>query len=158
MSKSSRRKFIVGTAVAGTGACICGLSSCATFTKKGSTKSLDKGAYVIENNVMKINISKVPILGKVGGAIKASDTRLPREIIIARTGDAEYSVVSLSCPHRGVEVEYRHDEKQFRCASLGRSTFGVDGVYKKGLAKKSLSRFETAIDSSDKDSLLIRFG
>jgi len=151
----TRKKFIAGAVVAGTAVCVCGFSSCATFSKKGSTKALDQGAYIIEKNILKIELSKVPALGMVGGAVKLTDGNLPQPIIIARTGDAEYAVVSIRCPHRGVEVEYKHGEKQFRCASLGHSTFSTDGVFKKGLAKKSLAKYLAKLDPLDKNRLIV---
>jgi len=155
MPRVTRRKFIASAATAGAVACACGLSSCATFSKKGSTKALDAGTYVIEKNIMTIDLSKVPVLEKVGGSVKVFDAKLPQPVIIARTGDAEYAVVSIKCPHRGVEVEYRHGEKQFRCASLGHSTFGSDGAYRKGLAKKALAKYLAKLDPSDKNRLIV---
>ena len=53
------------------------------------------------------------------------------------------------------EVEYRHADKQFRCASLGHSKFDTDGALKKGLTKKSLSRYTAALDPADKDRLVV---
>jgi len=151
----SRRKFITGIAVAGSGACVCGLGGCATFTKIGRTPAISAGAYVLGNNKVKIDLIKVPELGKIGGSVKITDSGLSQPIIIARNSEAEYAVVSIKCPHRGVEVEYRHTDKQFRCASLGSSSFAMDGAYKKGIAKKSLSKFNAKLDPLDKNTLII---
>lgn len=155
MSKINRRKFIKGVVAAGAGTCVCGLNGCATFTKTGSTPSVPAAAYAIENKSIKVSLAKVPELGKVGGSVKIIDPKLPEPIIIGRIEETGYAVVSIKCPHRGVEVEYRHADKQFRCASIGHSTFATDGTYKKGLAKKSLSRFEAKLDPSDKNTLII---
>lgn len=155
MTRISRRKFIGEVAVAGTGACACGLSGCATFTKTGSTPAIPDGAYTIENNKVKITLDKVAELGKVSGSVKIVDAKLPQPIIIARIADADYAVVSIQCPHRGAEVEYKHDAKTFRCASLGHSTFATDGKLLKGLASRSLTKFEAKLDASDKNSLII---
>jgi Rieske Fe-S protein len=155
MSKISRRKFITGIAVAGTGTCVCSLSGCATFSKIGNTPSVPAGSYVIENKNIKLGLDKVPELAQIGGSVKIIDPKLPQPIIIGRNGETGYAVVSIKCPHRGVEVEYKHSDKQFRCASLGHSTFATDGTYKKGLAKKSLTRFDAKLDPSDKNTLII---
>ncbi|MDD4872129.1 MAG: Rieske 2Fe-2S domain-containing protein [Kiritimatiellae bacterium] len=155
MSGINRRKFIAGVVAAGSGTCVCGLSGCATFTKIGSTSSIPSGAYVVENNKMRIDLAKVPELGKIGGSVKIIDPKLPQPIIIGRSGDAEYAAVSIKCPHRGVEVEYKYADKQFRCASIGHSTFATDGTYRKGLAKKSLSKFDAKLDQSDRNTLII---
>lgn len=153
MSRINRRKFIKGVVVAGT--CACGMSGCATFTKTGSTPSIPAGAYTVENKSIKIALDKVPELAQTGGAVKIIDTRLPQPVIVGRSGDADYAVVSIKCPHRGVEVEYKHADKQFRCASIGHSTFAMDGTCKKGMTKKSLSRFDAKLDPSNKNTLII---
>ena len=155
MAKISRRQFIVGAAVAGTGACVCGLGGCATFTKVGDTPAISSNAYRIEHKSMQIDLRNVPELAKVGGSVKIIDAKLPQSIIIARTGEAEYAAVSLLCPHRSVEVEYQHADRQFRCASLGHSTFGEDGCLRKGFADKSLTKFDAKLDPSDKTRLII---
>ena len=107
---------------------------------------------------MRIDLAKVPTLGKVGRSVKIIDPKLPQSLIIGRSGDTEYVVVSIKCPHRGVEVEYTPAAKQFRCASLGHSTFALDGTYKNGLAKKSLTKFDAKLDPADKGSLIISLG
>ncbi len=52
-------------------------------------------------------------------------------------------------------MEYNHDAKTFRCTSLGHSTFATDGKLLKGLASRSLTKFEAKLDASDKNSLVI---
>ena len=156
MKKMTRRGMVAAIGAAGAGTCVCGLGGgCATFSKVGSTPAVAADAYAVEGKTLKVTLDKTPALASVGGAVKVIDSRLPTSIILARTGEAEYAAVSLLCPHRGVEVEYRHAEKQFRCASLGHSKFGTDGALKKGLTKKSLSRYAAALDPADKNRLLV---
>lgn len=157
MSKISRRAFIAGVAVtvAGAGACVYGLSGCATFTKVGNTPAIPADAYLFANKEIRIDLRKVPALGKVGGSVKIIDSKIPQSIIVARSGDTDFVVASLKCPHRGVEVEYKHEEKQFRCASIGHSTFGTDGACKKGFAKHPLVKFDAQLDPEDKNRLII---
>jgi Rieske Fe-S protein len=155
VSRTNRRKFISGITAAGTGTCLCSMSGCATFTKVGSTPAIPAGAYTIENNKMKVDLSKVPDLGKVGGSVKILDSQWPQPIIIGRSSDTDYVAASIQCPHRQVEVEYRHAEKQFRCASIGHSIFATDGTYRGGPAKKPLTRFEARRDPADKNFLMI---
>jgi Rieske Fe-S protein len=155
MSRINRREFIAGVVAAGTGTCVCGLSGCATFSKTGCTPSISAGAYIVEDKSIKIDLNKVPELAQIGGSVKVIDSKLPQPIIVARSGDHDYAVVSIQCPHRGVEVEYKHSDKQFRCASLGHSTFATDGTYRKGLAKTSLTKFAANLDPSDKSTLIV---
>jgi len=158
MDKMTRRDVVTAIGLAGTGACVCGMNQgCATFTKKGKTPAIAAEAYVIEGNVLRVALDKVPPLAVVGGSVKVIDARLPTPIIIARTGEADYAVVSLLCPHRGVEVEYQHGQQRFRCASLGHSKFGTDGALQKGLADKGLARYEARLDPADGKRLLITY-
>lgn len=156
MKKMTRRNMVTAIGAAGAGTCVCGLGGgCATFSKVGATPALAADAYVLEAKTLKVALGKTASLASVGGAVKIIDARLPTPIIIARTSESEFAAVSLLCPHRGVEVEYQHEQQRFRCASLGHSTFGTDGALKKGLAKKSLSRYTAKLDPADKNRLVI---
>ena len=156
MNKMTRRSMVTAIGAAGAGTCVCGLGGgCATFSKVGNTPAIAAEAYAVEGKTLKVSLDKTPALATVGGSVKIIDSRLPTPLIIGRTGEAEYAVVSLLCPHRGVEVEYRHADKQFRCASLGHSRFGTDGALKKGMTKKSLSRYAAALDPADKNRLVV---
>ena len=158
MTKMTRRGVVTALGVAGAGVCLCGMNEgCATFTKKGKTPAIDVAAYVIEGNTVKVALDKVPGLAAVGGSVKIIDSRLPTPIIIARKAELDYAVVSLLCPHRGVEVEYQHEQQRFRCASLGHSKFGTDGALQKGLANKGLTRYEAKLDPADGKRLLITY-
>ena len=158
MKKVTRRSVFAALGAAGAGACVCGLNGgCATFTKKGQTPLIDAVAYVIEGNTVSVETAKVPPLAAVGGSVKVIDARLPTPIIIARKGETEYAVVSLLCPHRGVEVEHQHEQQRFRCASSGHSKFGTDGALQQGLADKGLTRYEAKLDPADGKRLLITY-
>jgi len=158
MNKMTRRSMVTAIGAAGAGTCVCGLGGgCATFSKVGKTPAIAADAYAVDAKTVRIALEKVPELDKVGGSVKIIDARLPTPIILARTGEADYAAVSLLCPHRGVEVEYQHEQQRFRCASLGHSKFGADGALQKGLANKGLSRFEAKLDSADGKRLLITY-
>ena len=156
MNKMTRRNMVTAIGAAGAGTCVCGLGGgCATFSKVVATPAIAADAYAVEAKTLKVTLGKTTPLANVGGSVKVIDARLPTPIIIARTGAGEYAAVSLLCPHRGVEVEYQHERQRFRCASLGHSTFGTDGKLKKGLSKKSLSRYTAALDPADKNRLVV---
>lgn len=154
----TRRGMVAAIGVVGAGVCVCGMNEgCATFTKKGKTPAIAAEAYVIEGNTVRVALDKVPALAVLGGSVKVIDPRLPTSIIIARKTEDGYAAVSLLCPHRGVEVEYRHEENRFRCASLGHSKFATDGTLQKGLASKGLTRYEARLAPADCKRLLITF-
>jgi Rieske Fe-S protein len=158
MQNVTRRGIVAAMGAAGAGTCLCGVNSgCATFSKVGDTPPIAAGAYAISGKTLRIALDKVPELGTVGGAVKIIDTKLPKPLIVARAGESDYAVVSLLCPHRGVEVEYRHADQQFRCASLGHSRFAKDGKLKRGPSKKPLNGYTAALDPADKNGLLVTF-
>ena len=152
----TRRGMVAAIGTAGAGTCVCGLGGgCATFSKVGDTPAVGADAYTIEGKTLMVALDKTPALAEIGGSVKITDKRLPTPVIIGRTNETEYAVVSLLCPHRGVEVEYQHTESQFRCASLGHSKFGTDGKLKKGLTKKSLSHYTAALDATNLNRLVV---
>ena len=159
MKTMTRRNVVAAMGAAGAGTCLCGLNGgCATFSKVGATPPIPVGAYSVEGRTLRIALDHVPELGAIGGAVKIIDPRLSAPLIVARLGEGAYAAVSLLCPHRGVEVEYRHDEQQFRCASLGHSRFASDGARKKGPAKTGLSAYAAARDPADANRLVITLG
>lgn len=159
MKNVTRRNWVRIASSAGAGACLCGgTGGCATFTKVGNTPAVVKGAYTIKGKTVRITLNKVHALEAIGGAVKIIDPLLPHAMIIARSGEANYCAVSLLCPHRSVEVEYQHKEKRFRCASLGHSTFGLDGAKLKGFAKQGLQAYKAELDTSEPGCLTVTFG
>jgi hypothetical protein len=157
MKKVTRRTWIGLAVTACGGIVLCKYTSgCATFTKVGSTPAIPAGAYNVDKKSLSILLDKTPELSTVGGSVKIIDARLPMPLIVARTGETTFAVVSLFCPHRNVEIEYRHQEKHFRCASLGHSQFALDGkVLKSMTTKESISHYNAALDPSDKNNLII---
>jgi hypothetical protein len=157
MKKVTRRTWIGLAVTACGGIVLCKYASgCATFTKVGSTPAIPAGAYTVDQKLLRILLDKTPELSATGGSVKIIDARLPMPLLVARTGETTFAVVSLLCPHRNVEIEYQHQEKHFRCASLGHSQFGLDGkVIKSMTTKESISHYPAALDPSDKNQLLI---
>jgi hypothetical protein len=155
MNKVTRRDWVGLATTAGAGVCLCGCG-CATFSKVGTTPAITADAYTVEGKTLNVLLDKTPALTSVGGAVKMIDARLPMPLLVARTGDATYVVVSLLCPHRHVEVEYQHQDKLFRCASLGHSKFGLDGKLIKSMTtKESISHYSAALDPADKNRLVV---
>jgi Rieske Fe-S protein len=140
----NRREFLIqgSIAVAGASFCLCGLGGCATITGSGATSKLTADALARTDGDIVIDLAKAPDLAAVGGAAKIVDRKDVKPIIIARVAERSFVVVSILCPHRGVEVEYQHERKHFVCASIGSSAFGLDGARLRGPAKKPIQSFE----------------
>ncbi|MDD4357840.1 MAG: Rieske 2Fe-2S domain-containing protein [Smithellaceae bacterium] len=150
MPDIKRRDFLKAsaTAVVVTSTCLCGLNGCSTFTKIGHTQEIKPEALVRKGNKLLIDLSKEPLLSRVGGAVKIKNEHVPQGIIIAHTEENAYQIASLLCTHRGVEVDYDHKNKRFECASLGSSTYTLDGQNIKGLAKKPLQKYEASVSGN----------
>jgi Rieske Fe-S protein len=150
MPDMKRRDFLKASAAAVmvTSTCLCGLNGCATFTKTGNTMAIKPEALGRKGNKLLIDLSREPLLARVGGAVKIINEHIPQGIIVAHTEDNTYHIASLLCPHRGVEVDYYHKNKRFECASLGSSTFALGGGNIKGPAKKPLQIYEASVQGN----------
>jgi nitrite reductase/ring-hydroxylating ferredoxin subunit len=128
--KVSRREFIGTTAAVG--ACMCGLNGCnILLPQTGNTHQIHPPAYEITESNKKVEIiidmRKAPELQKEGSAVKIVDSRIKDRIIIANTAENDFKALSISCTHNGAEVEYKHDQKIFKCVSFNRAEFSLDG-------------------------------
>lgn len=150
MDNLSRRQFLKKSAItiAVTSTCLCNLNGCATFTKIGDTPSIAPEALSQKGKDLVIDLSKESILSQVGGAIKIRQEDIPSRIIVAHTRENTFEVASLLCTHRGVEVEYDHENQCFECASLGSSTFTLEGHNKGGPAEKPIQAYEATLQGS----------
>lgn len=158
MKKISRKAFLVGgataAAAAATGVCLCTKTGWATISGVGATPDIARDAYdVVEDKSIRIRLDGVPELALVGGAVKILDSNIDDSLIVARTAEDVYVAASINCTHRGVEVEYRADDKCFKCASLGGSKFKTDGENIRGFAKGPLKTYPV---SSEGNVLVVR--
>ena len=156
MKKISRKAFIVGgaTAAAAAGACLCTKTGWATISGVGDTPNIAPDAYDIgEDESIRIRLDRVPELAFDGGSIKILDSNIDDSLIIVRITEDDYVASSIKCTHRGVEVEYRADDKCFKCASIGGSTFKTSGEKILGFAKSSLKTYPI---SSEGNTLVVR--
>jgi len=149
MKKMSRRKFVAGcgaaVSVAAAGSCMCTKTGRATITGVGSTPEINPEAYTITGGGLRIDMDKEPRLKIIGNAVKVLDDKLKAPLIIVQETQGAYIAVSIKCTHRGVEVEYKTDDKCFKCASLGGSRFRTDGTKIKGFANGPLESFPVSL-------------
>jgi Rieske Fe-S protein len=144
----NRRDFLKKGAlsIAVTSTCLCGLNGCATLTKVGDTPAIHPDAFTVTDRSLRINLTREPVLGKVGGAVKVKHPDIPEGLIIAHVDDNGFAIASLLCTHRGVELEYNPSEQHFECASLGSSTFSLKGRKTGGPAEKPLKAYKAVLD------------
>ena len=68
------------------------------------------------------------------------------EIAIVRSRGVVYAL-NLACPHQGVSVGWRRDQKRFVCPRHG-ATFRVDGALAGGPTNRNLDRFAVRRDGA----------
>ena len=157
MKKISRKAFLAGgvTAVAAAaGACLCTKTGWATISGVGATPSIAPGAYEIgEDKSIRICLEKVPELARIAGSVKIVDANIQDALIVVREAEDVYVAASIQCTHRGVEVEYRAEDRCFQCASLGGSRFNINGEKVSGFASGPLKTYPLSREAS---TLVIR--
>ena len=153
MKRISRKAFLVGgataVATAAAGACLCTKTGWATISGVGVTPSIAPDAYSIgKDRSLTIHLDRVPELTLIGGAVKILDANFNDSLIVVRETENVYVVASIKCTHRGVEVEYRTDDKCFQCASLGGSRFKTSGEKISGFAEGPLKTFPVSCEGN----------
>ena len=149
MEPINRRLFLKRGAatVAVTSVCVCTLSGCASITKVGDTPAANPESFILKNRLLSIDLTKETKLREVGGAVKIKHDDIPDGIIVAHVEENRFEIASLACTHRGVEVEYDASVKNFQCASLGGSTFTLDGTNVSGPAERPLKKYDAILDN-----------
>lgn len=89
-----------------------------------------------------VKIADYEALNKTGGFLLVKNTSAG-DVLIVRTGDAQYAAMSDVCPHKQCRVEVRSDTL-IKCPCHG-SAYKIDGTYVSGPAHKSLQQFRVAV-------------
>lgn len=153
MKKISRKAFLAGGATAAAaavaGACLCTKTGWATVSGEGNTPDIAPDAYdIVDDKSINIRLDQVPELALVGGAVKILDPTIDDSLMVARIAEDVYVATSINCTHRGVEVEYRPDDKCFKCASLGGSRFKTNGEKISGFANGPLKAYPVSSEGN----------
>ena len=106
--------------------------------EEAKEQNKDEGKYA--DVVLKL--SEHPALSKIGGfeIVKTSAGK----IIVARTGQDTFVACAALCTHRGAQLTYEHNNKQFACPAHG-ARFAVSGEVARGPAKKPLPTYSAAV-------------
>ena len=155
-SSGGQREYapVLARAAVAAGACLCTKTGWATISGVGATPDIAQDAYdVVEGEGIRIRLDRAHELAFVGGAVKILNSSINDSVIVVRKTEDVYVAASIRCTHRGVEVEYRADDKCFRCASLGGSRFKTSGEKIRGFAKGPLKIYSICIEDN---ILLIR--
>ncbi len=126
----TRRGFVGGSATAVTTILVgCGPSA-----------MRPKPVPAVKDNVVEIDVSKIPELATPGGMIAAQPAGMRKPLIVMRLEDARFRVLSSRCPHLGCTVRWDNEAQSLKCPCHG-SRFSDDGKVTKGPAKTSLREY-----------------
>ena len=148
--ETNRREFVKTAGLAGAGILFASttstlLTGCASITYVSQATRISKDAYLIVDNYVDVKLAQVSDLASVGGSATIEDPELENYLLIARTSQNEYVVVSSECTHRGKALGYDHENNRFQCSSLGSSKFRLDGTVIEGPAEKPLKVYNSFI-------------
>lgn len=97
--ETNRREFVRTAGLAGAGIIFASttstlLTGCASITYVSQATRIPKDAYLIADNYVDVKLKQVPDLSSVGGSATIEDPELENYLLIARTSQNEYVVVS----------------------------------------------------------------
>jgi len=102
-------------------------------------------AYNVEGNLVTVMLAKVPELATVGGSASITRDSPQVYLVVARTTEDGFVIVSNRCPHKGKAVGYDHEAGHFVCAS-GKSEFRQDGTVIRGPAERPLRTYNWHVE------------
>jgi Rieske Fe-S protein len=143
-----RREFIKTTGAGLVIGCTCGagINSCTMFSGISNTPVAPADSYHISpENVLEINLSKLPELSNKGGSVKLTinPDGQEKKLLVFNTGRNKYKTFLNSCTHGGQELEYKHNKNIVQCVSFGHSKYDLQGNVLSGPAPEPVLIFET---------------
>jgi Rieske Fe-S protein len=151
--KLSRRSFIKLTGAAGTALL---LSSC-EFTDgilgiPDTQLPTIEGAWSYTEGVLSLDLSKLPELGELGGAVRIEGDVLPEPLLVVQGEDGNFYAFKNVCTHAGRMIDPLAGTMTLQCCSLSKSTFDYQGNVLSGPAPSPLTSYPLALEG---DRLLI---
>lgn len=110
-----------------------------------------EGAWIKEGDALMLDLTKLPELESLGGAVRIEGEVLPDPILIVMGEDDHYYALKNVCTHAGRMIDPVAGTITLACCSLSSSTFDYQGNVLSGPAKEPLTRYSL----KNKDSKLI---
>lgn len=144
----NRRTFLRLTGT--TAVCMCagalGVSGCGG-KPTSDTPSAPEQSYRVQDHQVIVELSMVPALIDVGGAVKFITTDQggsELKIIVVHAAKNHYQAYTNSCTHNGKELDYLHQDQRLACCGRN-SQFDLAGNVIRGPAEKVLQRYDTRL-------------
>ena len=155
-TKLSRRSFLKLTGAAG-GAFL--LASCSgvedgklTFFDRLSGTPLTQlpqleNAWVYVDGALMLDLTKLPELDTLGGAVRIEGEVLPAPILVVLGADGNYYAFENACTHAGRMIDPVAGTMTLACCSVSSSTFDYQGKVLSGPAEGTLTSFPLAVEN-----------
>ena len=140
----TRRQFLEAA-----GLLVCGVTigSSVLLTGCGSkpAPAIGADAFEVDGNLVTVMLAKAPELATVGGSASITSDSPQVYLVIARTAEDGFVVVSNRCTHRGKAIVYDGETGHFMCVS-GKSEFRLDGTVVRGPADRPLRTYRWRVE------------
>lgn len=98
----------------------------------------DPGAWSVNGNAVRIDLSRMPELGTPGSAVRLEGSGLGTRLLVVHGDDGQYHAVVNRCTHMGRRLDTIAGSNVIQCCSVSKSTYTYDGRPVGGAAKKPL--------------------
>ncbi|MGD8457768.1 MAG: Rieske (2Fe-2S) protein [Anaerolineales bacterium] len=145
--KLSRRSFIKLTGAAGTAFLLssCNIKDSILGTPETQLPIIE-GAWSYTNGTLSLDLSKLPELDELGGAVRIEGAVLPDPILVVLGEDGDYYAFKNACTHGGRMIDPVAGTMTLQCCSLSRSTYDYQGSVISGPAPSPLTSYPLAVE------------
>jgi len=111
-----------------------------------------ESAWTFDNGVLTLDLSRLPEIKELGGAVRIEGEILPDPILVVLGEDGEYYAFKNACTHAGRMLDPAAGTMTLQCCSLSKSTFDYEGNVLSGPAEEPLTSYPLVVEG---DLLLI---
>lgn len=101
----------------------------------------DTESWSVGDNVITIELDRVPELANPGGAVRLEGKNLPERILVVHGEDGEYHAFLNKCVHGNRRLDPVPGTNTVQCCSIGKSTFDLNGNHLFGAVRENVDVF-----------------
>ena len=105
-----------------------------------------EGAWTYAANKLTLDLSKLPEIGDLGGAVRIEGEVLPEPIVIIYGEDGNYYAFKNACTHAGRMIDPVAGTMTLECCSVSGSTFDYQGNVLSGPAEGALTSYPLVVE------------
>lgn len=100
-----------------------------------------EGAWIKEGDTLMLDLTKLPELESLGGAVRIEGQVLPDPILVVLGEDGSYYAFKNVCTHAGRKIDPLAGTLTLECCSASKSTYDYQGNVLSGPAEGPLTSF-----------------